>query len=290
MDDSCEYKYPVDLSGDSSAYFIVPSSIIFNKDIGEKRLTAFSYASVQRGIDRTLFFSTNMIVKWSGRTPNRRPNGINEKIADSVGKLEDYGYLKISGDYSGSHIADAYFDLSMVLKESEHDRFAIIYADELKSILKYDGFNSGDKLMNNDVVLLVFSYLRMMIYRRPNKLRPEELNADGKNSNKHDIDSRRIRSPEAYNGYYCDIADDIGLSPRIVSRAIDALEEMGLIYTEPLPRIKLGDRWITSHTLFCNTYKREGQKLLDSGSEYYLREIHNKKLKLNAVSKSKEVV
>lgn len=280
-----EYNHPIDLDGDSSAYFIVPASIIFDKEVDERRLTAFSYFSVGRGIDRRLRFSINEMVRWSGRTPNRNSNGINRKMSIAVQHLIDDGYLDVSGDYNGTHMADAHFNLSKVMLDSEHDRFAIIYVDEIRRIFEYDGFNPNDRMMNNDVLLLVFAYLRMMIYRRPNRLRPEERNVDDEKDHRRDIEARRIRSPEAYNGYYCDMADDIGLSSRVVSKAIDVLVDIGLIYTEALPRVKIGDRWVTTHTIFCNAYKREGHTLLDSGREYYLREIRNKKLKLDAMAK-----
>ena len=116
---------------------------------------------------------------------------------------------------------------------------------------------------------------------------PEEINYQNKNNHKYDIEARRIRSPEAYDCYYFEIAETLGLSTRIISKAIDILNHLGLIYFESLPRIKYHDgnneKWRTDHTVFCNMYKREGNYLLASGNEYYLLEIKNKKRKINII-------
>ena len=97
-----------------------------------------------------------------------------------------------------------------------------------------------------------------------------------------------MRSPDAYDCYYYEIAEKLGLTARTVSKAVDVLNELGLIYSEPLPRIKYENKWRTDHTIFCNTYKREGNYLLISGSEYYMTEIENKKRKLNIVDNRKK--
>lgn len=269
-----EYESTERLEGAAGAYFTIPSSIIFGKDIGEKRVTAFSYFSVRRGIDGIVSFSTNMVVNWAGRKPNRRVGGINDKMFDAIFALSNEGFICVDGDYSGSKVANARYNSSRVSGDAKSG-YATIYVDELYDIFGCD--ISGDGFVNVDILLLVFAYLRMRIYRRPNKLRVEELNVDGENDIAHDIDARRRRNPEAYNGYYCDIADDLGLSPRVTSKAIDILVDIGLIYSEPLPRTMVGDRWLTSHSLFCNAYKRERNVLLDGGKPYYTREIENKK-------------
>lgn len=285
-----EYDNPVDkLDDDSRCLFAIPRSIILNKDIGEKRITVFSFFSIARGINYRLSFSVNEIVEWAGRKPNRNKNGINSKMFCSVGKLADYGYIEIFDDCAGSHRAKAKLNGSYIQEQANECSFAILYADEVEKILGYDGFDSGDKLLNNDVVLLMFAYLRMAIYTRPNRLKPEELNCDGNDNRSHDIDKRRINRPEAYNDYYDNMAEEIGVSPRVASKAVDILVELGLIYIEPLPRFKIEGKWNTDHTIFCNIYKRgeynQRQYLLDEGEDYYLREIKNKKRIISNIKK-----
>ena len=287
-----EYSSPIELDSVSGNYFAIPSSVILNADINEKRATVFSFFSIRRGLDYGLLFSVNNIVKWTGRQPNRNANGINNKIIHVIKCLSSGGYLTLSEEPNNSSCIEATFNLSKILKECEHERFAIVYLDELKQILNYQNPNPKDSFLNSDIILLVFAYLRMKIFRRRNKLFPEEINIDNKNNHQHDINTRRLYSPDAYNCFYFEIAKELGLTDRTVSKAVAALNELGLIYSESLPRIKYhdgdSDKWRTDHTIFCNTYKREGKYLLASGSEYYLFEIENKKRKLNIMDNRKE--
>lgn len=288
MPEMYEYSSPVELDAISGNYFAVPASVIMDTDMTEKRVTVFSFFSIYRGLNSSLFFSINNIVKWTGRQPNRHANGINSKIIQVIECLRDGGYLTLSEELDNSSCIEATLNLSKISEECDNDRFAIIYLDELKKIMDYQNPNAKDVFLNNDVILLVFTYLRMKIYRRRNKLFLEEINVDNQNNRQLDIDTRRLRSPDAYDCYYYEIAEELGLTPRTVSKAVDVLNELGLIYSEPLPRIKYENKWRTDHTVFCNAYKREGNCLLISGSQYYLMEIENKKRKLNIVDNRKK--
>lgn len=285
MHEICEYSHPVKID---SNYFAIPSSVILNSNINEKRATIFSYFSKRRDLDGDLLFSINHIVRWMGKKPNRSANGINNKIIQVVEHLNDDGYLTLAEKLNSSSYIEATFNLSKITHECEHERFAIIYLDELNKILTYYN-DAKDAFCNNDVILLIFAYLRMKIYRRKNKLMPEEINLDNKNNHEYDISARRIRCPEAYDCYYFEIAHELGLSPRIVSKAIIVLNELKLIYSEALPRIKYENKWRTDHTIFCNTYKREGNYLLVNSKDYYLSEVKNKKKKLNIIDNRKDL-
>lgn len=290
MPEKIEYSSPVELDAVSGNYFAIPASIILNNDMNEKRATIFSFFSIRRGLDNNLSFSTNNIVRWTGKQPNRNTNGINNKVIQVIQGLRDVGYLTLFEEVDNSTCIDAIFNLNKISQECEYNRFAIIYIDELKKILNYQNPNSKDTFLNNDVILLVFAYLRMKIYRRRNKLFPEEINIDNRNNLQYDIGVRRLRSPDAYDCYYYEIAEELGLTARTISKAVVVLNELGLIYSESLPRNKHKDKWRTDHTVFCNTYKREGNYILTSGESYYLNEIENKKRKLNIVDNRKDKV
>lgn len=278
-----EYSSPVKLEAPSGNYFAVPESVILDADANDKRVTAFSFFSVRRGLDCEVTFSVNNIVKWTGREPNRYANGINAKFSQAIERLANEGYISLSGKPSNSSSVDAVFSLDKITEQCRQKkrRFAIIYVDELKKILGYANPNAKDSFFNNDILLLVFAYLRMMIRRRMNSLLPEERNIGGERSHEHDVEMRRIRMPETHDEYYCDMADKLGLSPRAVSDAVDILNELGLIYSEPLPRVMHDGKWRTTHTLFCNRYKREGSYLLAEGRDYYISEAKRRKRQLN---------
>ena len=287
MSERYEYSSPVELDAMSSNYFVIPASIILDIDMTDKRTSVFSFFSIYRGLNCGMFFSVNNIVKWLGKKPDRHANGINSKVIQIVECLRDGGYLTLSEELTNSSCIEAIFNLPKISEECDVDRFALIYLDELKQIMSYQNPNPKDSFLNSDVLLLVFAYLRMKIFRRRNKLFPEEINVNGKNNHQYDIGARKLRSPDAYDCYYFEIAEELGLTARTVSKAVAALSELGLMYSESLPRVKYEDKWRTDHTVFCNMYKREGNYLLASGESYYLVEVENKKKKLNIVDNRK---
>ena len=120
-------------------------------------------------------------------------------------------------------------------------------------------------------MVLVFSYLRHKIRRRPNELMPEERSLEG-------VKERRKRYPETYEANIIDIANDIGISSKTLSKIIDILElELGLIVTDRAYRIKNKDgEFRTLPTIFANAYKREDRYLLVNGEEYSRNEIESK--------------
>lgn len=283
MNERYEYLSPVELGLGANNYFVVPASIICGTNMNEKRVAIFSYLSIRRGLDCSLMFTVNNIVKWMNKQPNRNANGINNKIIKTIEDLRDDDYIEYADDLNHSSCVEAYLNMSKISYECENSRFAVIYIDELKQIINYQNLNCTDTSLSNDVLLLVFSYLRMKIYRRRNKLLPEEINIDNKNNHQHDITTRRLRSPDAFDCYYNDIASALDISSKAVSKAIAILNELNLIYSEQLPRVKHNGKWHTDHTIFCNAYKREGSYLLTSGEDYYLNEIINKKRRLNVM-------
>lgn len=276
--DVLEHPNQAKLEGDSSIYFRVPASIILDKDSDERRISTFSFFSIRRGMDNSVTFTINGMAKWLNKKPDRHSGGTNDKLSIETTRLAEQGYISLSGKLGNTSEADAVFNLSKVSNECDSDYFSIIYLDELKKILSYNskGTDKGG-FKGTDAILLVFAYIRMKIIRRRNRLFPEEIGSKGM---EHDIKSRRSKNPEAYDCFLYEIADDLGLSTRAVSNAIDALSEMKLIYSEQLPRTSNNGKWQTNRTIFCNWYKRENGSLLTSGEDYYLSEVKNKKNKL----------
>lgn len=277
-----EYNKPTELMGDAASYFMVPLPLILDKHVDPKRITIFCFFSIRRGLDRAIMFSVNTLAQWMARRPNRSKNGINNKIINLLLYLKDMGYLAVPTIKNSSDVLEAHFNLSKVVSECDSLIFAILYVDEVKEIIRYSKHKSKDTTFNIDITLLVFAWLRMKIFKRRNRMLPEEINYNHQNNRLDDIENRRKKFPEAYDCYYLDIAEELGLSERQVSKAVSALNDIGLIYSEALPRTKNenGD-WRTEHTIFTNRYKREKNLLLDAGEPYYSREVRNKKVKIN---------
>lgn len=270
-----EYGSPKRLPED--AYFItVPESVVLGMADCKEAVTAFCYLWSKKGRDSTVCFNVGRIVEWSGRRQNRNAGRINDRMRTAVMRMEDEGYVSIDGSIEGSSYAEATVNEDMVacLRRERSERFAMIYGDELRKVLDYGGLNPKDSFSSKDSLLLVFAYLRMVIYRRANKMSVID-----------DVGDKVRASPEVYNGYLRDMADEMMMTTKALSDAVCALEDIGLVYSEPLPRVKRDGEWRTGHTLFCNTDKREGLFLLAGGESYYRREIDNKKAQIASAAK-----
>lgn len=162
------------------------------------------------------------------------------------------------------------FDTSYYYEDCSNG-YAVVYLDELDKIMAYKKENIKDGFLNNTTILLTFAYLRNKIRRRPNELKPEERTSDG-------IMNRKQRLPDAYSSNISDIADEIGVSSKTLSKIIDILEyELKLIVTDRAYRVKNeNDEFRTLPTIFANAYKREDKYLLDTGDEYSRKEIELK--------------
>lgn len=277
-----EYSRTTKLSGDAAYYFVVPEEIIFAEPLNTELTAVFSFFSIRRGLDRIVPYSVNNIVIWMGKKPNRNKAGINNRIKNCVQRLIMLGYLS-ECQHTEEEIVR--FELSHLSEICGNSCFATIYVDELKMIMEWKCPEGRGSYPSNEVLLLVFAFFRLRVFRRNNKLNPEEINVSNRNNHELDIQTRRFLHPEAYDDYYYRIAEKLGIPTRTFSKAVAVLKEMGLLYYEVLPHFKNGEEWRSDHTIFCNTYKRQGSLLLDAGDGYINREIANKKAKLSKYRK-----
>lgn len=268
------------LSGHSKNYFVVPESVILNREMELRRVSVFSFFLIRKGLDDVVTFSINNLVKWTSSSADQHKGRINDKYVTLLNQFVDMGYLTYSGKLTPTSCVEACFNSDMLSNECNNGgRFAILYLDEVETILKYKQnecekivmpdnktltINPGDSYLNANTLLLIFAYLRMKIYRR----------------NKQSFQTDIASSPEAFNYFYYKIAKEIGVSSKTAAKAVYILGKLGLIYSEALPRIPYENRFRTDHTIFCNTYKREGGVLIASGSDYYKTEVFYKKKKL----------
>lgn len=280
-----EYTSTTTLEGDASVFIMVPQNILFSNEPNNHLISVFSYFSIKRGLDGTVNFSVNGIVSWLNKQPNRNKNGINAKVIECIEYLKSENYLMVSEPLDNASMNEAVFNAGKVRKECEGHTFIILYLDELKKILHYRKPEKEKSRIGYDTVLLVFLYLRYITFKRPNKLMIEEIGKGG--GGWGDIEARRAYSPEAFDAYYYQLAENLALTDRAVSAAVKILSDLELVYFEQLPRYKYGDEWRTDHTIFAFYYKREKGKLLAAGKSYYELEVANKKKKLENYRKRK---
>lgn len=279
MERYCEYetKNASTLSRTESSYYLIPESLIKDTDMDRRRILVYLYFSIKCGDDDSVLYSIPRIVAWSGNTPNANKGKINDHFIKAIRELKDCGYIDYTGELKRTSYLDATFNIQQVKDKCRYDSFARVYLDEIMAIVNYKKTNPEDinnKHLNNGTLLLVFAYLRNVIYNRPNRLRPEEYTGDLAK----DIEARRKRAPEAFSIHFKDIAEDLDISQQLVSRCVKILEEdLELITTFTPKRTKHPDgSFYTNPTIFANVYKREGNQLLAIGRDYYDREIANK--------------
>ena len=267
-----EYSPYTVLKGTAANYFTVPKSVIVNTELDYRRVSLFAYLRSYKGLNDRLCFSVPLFLQWANLKNDTHSGGINDKIIDTLDCLNDLGYVTYLCDKpkNKTFCMDVQFNTQQVFDECCSDRFAIVYLDEIEKIMTYRNTNIKDTHFNCNAVLLVFVYLRMMINRRPNELKPEERYPDK-------IEERKQRLPEAYNDTYKDIAEILGLSERTVSKSVEMLEELGLIMMQQAYHIKIAEgEYRTADMIFANMQKRDRGKLLVSGHDYAFAEIENK--------------
>lgn len=266
-----KYEYSqVQLEGLSSKYIYVPLSVILDDELDIKRVGILSYLRIHCGLNDVVNFTIPDIVEWCGMKPNKRANKSNDNFLSIIDSLSDRGYLTYLTETSKSSYIKCKIDSAYYYDECSNG-FAILYLDEIEKILNYKKENSNDNVLNNTTILLVFSFLRHRIRRRPNELKPEERTPDG-------IKSRRERLPEAHSGNINDFANEIGISSKTLSKIIDILEyDLHLIVTDRAYRVKNEDNeYRTLPTIFANAYKRDDRYLLITGDSYSRTEIELK--------------
>lgn len=266
-----KYEYSkTPLSELESKYIYIPLSVIADVKLDTRRVGVFSYLRIHCGLNNIINFTIPDVVEWCGGKPDRRTNGSNDKTLSTVDNLNNGGYLTYLTEKSKSSFMKCKFNSACYTDECSNG-YAVIYLDEVDKIMNYQKENVKDGSLNNTTILLVFAYLRNKIRRRPNELKPEERTSDG-------IQKRKERIPDAYGSNISDIADELGVSSKTLSKIIDILEyELELIVTDRAYRVKTeNDEFRTLPTIFANAYKREDRYLLITGEDYSRTEIELK--------------
>lgn len=269
VDGKYEYKR-IPLKESQSKYIYIPLSVIIDTELDTRRVGIFSYLRIHCGLNNVIGFTIPDVIEWCGGKSDRRVNGTNDKVLSTLDSLVNMGYLTYLTEKSRSSYIKCEFNMAHYYEECSNG-YAVIYLDELKKIMSYKKENLKDSTFNNTTILLVFSYLRNKIRRRPNELSPEERTSDG-------IKKRKEKLPDAYGSNFLEIANELNISSKTLSKIIDVLEqELGLIVTDRAYRIKNEDNeFRTLPTIFANAYKREDKYLLDTGDNYSRIEIEQK--------------
>lgn len=200
-------------STNSPHYVKIPREIIYDKDIGNKRVIIFSYLCSRRALDDTVAFSISELCHWSHLKPNYHDGKINHKYLEVLELLSHYGYFVNYPDFkklaTEKKNSTDYYNIKVNIEKFDiPDNFGIIYFDELERIL-----NFKEELKDTDIdltrmssayILLLLSYLRVNMNRNTDK-------------------------PLCCYRLYQTISEDIGLSERYITRIAEILDLMNII-------------------------------------------------------------
>lgn len=257
----CEYEKGIKLYDDEAICLRLPRELILKKNTDYRHISIYIYLLLRVGLDNKIILYFDDLVKWCGYTPDNHKGAINDKIYNILDEFVNMGifkYEKIKGK-----IYKCVFYKDKLLNNNKP--FTIVYLDEIKKIRKYENYGSKLSSFNLNSTLILFCYLRSKIWKRSNELRFNDIS----------IEDIRKQYPETYCHYFKDIATELNIPDNTVSKGLNTLKELKLIYFKTLKYIN-NDGWKTGVTIFTNFYKRENNLLFASGEDYYLREIRNK--------------
>lgn len=242
-------------------YVKIPREIIYDKDLGDKRVIIFSYLCARRALDDTVAFSTTELCHWSKLKPNYRDGKINQKYYETLLRLSHYGYFTECPDFQNCLLESTnsvkYQQVKLNIDKFDiPDSFGIIYFDELQRIINFKNElkqkNIDTARMSSAYILLLLSYLRVNMNRNPDK-------------------------PLCCYRHYQKIADDTGLSERYIGRIVEILNTMKIIKYQEMKRtiykdVNGDDKFFTSPKIFAD-YRHfikndNGVSLIDSEYDY----------------------
>lgn len=242
-------------------YVKIPREIIYDKDLGDKRVIIFSYLCSRRALDDTVAFSISELCHWSHLKPNYHDGKINHKYLEVLELLSHHGYFEYCPDFEKlakeKKNSTDYYNLKINTKKFDiPDNFGLIYFDELKQILNFKeelkDTNIEFSRMSSAYILLLLSYLRVNMNRNPDK-------------------------PLCCYRLYQKISEDIGLSERYISRIVEILDAMNIVKYQESKRIRYKKQedtygFLTTPKVFAD-YKHYikdeyGDSKLDSNYDY----------------------
>ena len=194
-------------------YVTIPKEIIYDKDLGDKRVIVYSYLCSRRALDDSVAFSINELVKWTGLIPNYHEGKINHKYLDYLELLSHYGYFESCPDFiklkSIKGNGEYYYKAQLNIEKFDVPKeFGIIYFDELQKIINFKEElkeeNIDTSRLSSAYILLLLAYIRVNINRSSEK-------------------------PKCCFRLYKTISEDIGLSERYITRIVEILDVMNII-------------------------------------------------------------
>jgi len=244
---------------DKVQFFIkIPKEVILAKDIPEHRLSTYLYFHFNRTKDEMVHYCPIYMIQWCKYKANWHrgtKENIYTKFRDSMQWFFENGYLI---DFEKEKYIRNTFQSSLLNTEKLNPcrDYGSLFDFEIEIINNY---NSSYKPLNKSILFLLLSYIRAFTWNRTN-----ELTGHSEKSKKN--------KPEIFYSQFNTIASFIGINRKMVAKATEVLEQLGLITTYRMPRYKdSSGNWHTDDIIYLCPYKFESRKkeILRCSNEIY---------------------
>lgn len=221
----------------------VAKDIILQPNVTEHRISVLFYLNYNRTWENIVNYSPIHMIQWCGYKPNwnrhKNRESIYDKFLSSMQWIFSNGYII---DFDKSRFVQNTLQSSLLnldLIEPNKD-FAIIYDFEYETIMEYD---SPYKPLTKSVLLLVFSYIKAFTWNRFSSI------------SGHSEKTKKSK-PEIFHSQFEIMSQFIGIKPKMISKATEILEQMGLIKTHRMPSCQDSDgQWHTDDIIYVIPYK-----------------------------------
>ena len=237
----------------------VPKEVILQQSIPEHRISVLFYLNYNRTWEDMVNYSPINMIQWCGYKPNwnrhKNRESIYDKFLSSMRWMFSNGYII---DFDESKFVQNTLQSSLLnidLIEPNKD-FAIIYDFEYEAIMKYE---ASYKPLTKSILLLVFSYIKAFTWIRFTS------------TSGHSEKSKKSK-PEIFHSQFEIMSQFIGIKPKMISKATEVLEQIGLVKTHRMPSYQDSDgQWHTDDIIYVIPYKLiyENRKFYICSKEEY---------------------
>lgn len=221
----------------------VSKDIILQPKIPEHRISILFYLNYNRTWENMVNYSPIHMIQWCGYKPNwnrhKNRESIYDKFSVSMRWLFCNGYII---DFDESKYIQNTLQSSLINmdKIEPNTDFAIMYDFEYETIMKYD---SPYKPLTKSILLLVFSYIKAFTWIRFTSISGHS-------------EKNKKSKPEIFHSQFEIMSQFIGVKPKMISKATEILEQMGLIKTHRMPSYQDDDgQWHTDDLIYVIPYK-----------------------------------
>lgn len=190
----------------------------------------------------TANYSPNYMIQWSGYKANWRTGkkaNIYDKFLNCMNWYFQNGYII---DFDKDKYMQNTFQSSLLNKEKliPLNNFGLIYDFELKAIMDY---KVSYKPLNKSILILLLAYIRAFTWVRKNEITGHS-------------ESSKKSKPEIFHSQFVAMENYIGVKHRLISKATDVLEELGIMKTHRMPSYKDQEGvWHTDDIVYICPYK-----------------------------------